>query len=109
MSLYAEYLKSRTEDQILEADHGFATYRFLDDGSVYILDIYVRPEFRKTGLARGLADQIKEIARLKGCLKMVGSVVPSAKGSTESLSVLIAYGMRLDSSTNNFILFSKEI
>ena len=56
-----------------------------------------------------MADEIAKIAKKEGCTKMLGSVVPSAKNSTISLKVLLAYGMTLQSSTNDFIIFEKEI
>jgi ribosomal protein S18 acetylase RimI-like enzyme len=113
MSLYAKYLTEKTEDMILEREHGFATYRITTDlneqKTVYIIDIYVDSDFRKSGLASQMADEITEIAKKENCTKMFGSVVPSTKNSTASLSVLLAYGMKLNSSTNDFILFEKEL
>lgn len=110
MSLYANYLRERSFDEILEVDKGFATYRYLDNKkTVYIVDIYVLPEFRKEGIAKKLADAIVMNAVEQGCTKLLGSVVPSAKGSTESIKVLIAYGMTLESSSNDFIVFKKEL
>jgi len=108
MSLYSEYLKEKTNDGILETSRGFATYRYLDR-SVYIIDIYVVPQFRKTGEASQMADCIAKEAKENGCTKMIGSVVPSNKDSTASIKVLLAYGMRLSSSSDNFILFEKEL
>lgn len=109
MSLYSEYLKERTSDLILETDQGFATYRFQDEKTVYIVDIYMTPEARRLKLASSLADKIVSEAKERGCTKLLGSVVPSARGSTESLKVLLGYGMRLDSCATDFIVFSKEI
>ena len=109
MSLYGDYLRERTFDEIIETEKGFATYRFMDDSCVYIIDIYVKPEFRKSGAASDIADTIVEIAKKRGCYKLMGSVVPSTKGSTTSLKVLLGYGMSLESSSNDFIIFSKEI
>jgi GNAT superfamily N-acetyltransferase len=110
-SLYAKYLKEKTSDQILETEHGFATYRYLDDGkTVYIVDLYVLPEFRKTKVASTIADQIvRQAKETNGSNKLIGSVVPFSKGSTDSVKVLLAYGMSLDSSSNNFIIFRKDI
>ena len=110
MSLYANYLTEKTDDQILETEKGFATYRYLEDESaVYIVDIYVLPEFRKSGEAAAMADAIATEAKERGVKRLVGSVVPSNKGSTDSLRVLLAYGFKLDSSSNNFLLFKKEL
>lgn len=108
MSLYADYLREKTGDEILETEHGFATYRYLDD-AVYIVDIYVKPDFRKSTIASCMADAICKEAKEKGIHKLIGSVVPSSKNSTASLKVLLSYGMLLKSSSENFIVFEKEL
>lgn len=108
MSMFAEYLKEKTDDMIVETPEGFATYRYVDN-SVYIIDLYVKPDFRRTYAASTIADNIVDEALKHGCNKLLGSVVPSNKGSTDSVKVLLAYGMSLDSSSNDFILFKKEI
>lgn len=110
MSMYGAYLREKTQDSIIETEHGFATYRYLDnDKTVYIIDIYVLPDFRKSTVASTIADNIVEEAKKRGCTKLLGSVVPSNKNSTASLKVLLAYGMVLESSSADFIVFSKEI
>lgn len=108
LSLYSQYISEKTNKKILETDTGFATYS-ITESTVYLEDIYIVPAYRKTGLAAKMADQIAEIAKAKGCSKMFGSVIPTTSGSTESLKVLLAYGMKLDSATNNFIVFVKEL
>ena len=110
MSLYAKYLTERTNDKILETAHGFATYRIIpDQKAVYVVDIFVEADFRKAGNAAQMADEIAKIAKKEGCIKMLGSVYPSTKNSTDSIRVLLAYGMRLQSASNDFILFEKDI
>lgn len=109
-SLYAQYLRERTTDGILETATGFATYRYLDGGkSVYVVDIYVVPGHRKSGEAAALADAIACEAKAKGCSEMIGTVQPSAKGATTSLKVLLAYGMELQSAGADCIILSKKI
>lgn len=109
-SLYAKYLRERTDDQILETNEGFVTYKYINEGkAVYIMDIFVLPHLRKEGLAARLADLVVLEAKEKGAVELLGSVVPSTKNSTTSVQVLIAYGMSLHSSTNDFIVFRKEI
>jgi hypothetical protein len=109
-SHYAQYIAERTHDHIMESDIGFATYRYLDDGkTVYIIDIYISPLYRRGHEASLLANKIVDEAKAKGCTKVVGSVVPSMKNSTTSLKVLLGYGMTLACSTNDLIMFSKEI
>lgn len=108
MSLYSRYITERTGKEIIENEKGFVVYSFNED-SVYIEDIFIEADFRKQGYAAVLADMVSDRAKAKGIRKMFGSVVPTTKNSTTSVQVLIAYGMKLYSSTNNFILFQKEI
>lgn len=109
LSLYKQYTEERTDKFVLETDKGFALYSFPDEKTVYIEDIYTSPDNRFRHTATDLANEISSLAKSKGCTRMLGSVIPTAKNSTESLKVLLAYGMELNSSTNNFILFSKDI
>lgn len=109
MSLYAEYASERLGDHVFETGQGFATFRFPDPATCYIVDIYVVPEARRLGVASDISDKIVEIAKKKGCTKLLGSVVPSTRGSTASLRALLGYGFKLDSAAQDFILFSKEI
>lgn len=110
MSLYADYIRERTDDFILETDEGFATYRFINDGkSVYIIDIYTVPQDRRKSFAAFLADKICEEAKAKGSVELIGTVVPSAKNSTISIKVLLGYGMKLHSASNDLIIFRKDI
>lgn len=108
-SLYKQYLEEKTTDKIIESDKGFITYRYVDEKTVYIIDLFILPELRRDHVASFLADSIVEEAKLKGCTKLLGSVVPSNKNSTQSLNVLLGYGMVLESSSNNFIVFRKDI
>lgn len=109
MNLYAQYLKEHHGDDIVVSEHGFATYRYLGADTVYIVDIFILPEFRKTGEAAAIADQIIEIAKTKGCTKLLGTVVPAAKNSTDSVNVLLRYGMSLSHIDGGLVVFRKEI
>jgi|SRR5271165_1214786 len=108
MSLLAEYFKEAQTKEIVEDDRGFATYYFLNEG-VYVEDIWIKPEFRSNGAARDLLDQIAEIAKNRGCSKMLGSCVPSAKNSTHALKAAFSYGFELLYAKENFIAYSKDL
>ncbi len=112
MSLYAEYVRERTDKKIIESEHGFAVYSYQTAGSnrvCYIEDIYVRPDFRKNDEASSMANKIAEDAKANGCKTLLGSVCPRAKGSTVSLKVLLGYGFSLSHSDTDLIWFIKEI
>ncbi len=110
MSLYKKYLIERTDDQIIENEYGFVTYRYINEGkTVYIIDLYIEPAYRNQKRASELADLVVAQAKEKGCIQLIGTVVPSTKGSTTSLKVLLGYGMSLNSASNNIVVFGKEI
>lgn len=108
--MYADYIKEHRGDHAVEAAFGFCTYRFLNDNkSAYIVDIYVAPEQRQSNLASILADSVVSMAKEAGATELLGTVVPSAKNSTDSLKILLAYGMKLQSASADLIVFRKDI
>lgn len=112
MSLYSEYLKERIGDEVIEHEDSFVTYRFIEDAgvrTVYIVDIYVRPFFRNSKVASFLADEIAVIAKERGCKRMIGTVSSTAKNATQSIMVLIGYGMDFYKCNNEGLIFKKEI
>ncbi len=109
MSLYADYLLERTDDKIIELDNGFATYRYLNNDQVYIIDIYVKPNVRKIGMASELADLICTEAKSRGCKELIGTVNLTCKGIENSIKILLAYGMTPSSAYDNTIFFKKEL
>ncbi len=108
MSLYADYKREREGKQVIEDKDTFIVYS-IEGEVLYIEDIYVVPEKRKTGLARKLSDYVVGLGKLKGCTKVYGSVVPSANNSHDSLLALLAFGMTLKGVGPNIIYFAKEI
>jgi len=110
MSLYADYILEHRGDCTIENQNGFATYRFLNNGAtIYLVDIYVKPEMRNSAIATDFADKVCEIGRQKGAKELLGTVVPSAKNSTASLKVLLAYEMELQSASADLIIFRKGL
>lgn len=107
-SLYAEYLQERLNGHTYETEQGFATY-FIKNDMCLIEDIYIKPEFRRLGLAVAFGQTIQGIAREQGCKWLMGKVVPSAKNSTISLQGMLAAGYQLASSSHDLIIFKKEI
>jgi GNAT superfamily N-acetyltransferase len=108
MSHFGNYIKERLGKGIVEDENGFATYYFAMP-DCYIEDIYVIPEKRKAGIAAKYADEITKIAQDKKCINLIGSVKPTAKGSTDSLRVLLAYGFKLHSAVEDCIWFKKKL
>lgn len=108
MSQYKRYTEERSDSKIIEDKHGFIKYRIVENG-VYIEDIFIEKEFRKSQKASKLADEVCEIAKKSGYKIVFGSVCTDAKGSTTSIKVLLGYGMEVHSASNNMIYFKKSI
>lgn len=109
MSLYRDFVQETGQLGIVESEDGFATYKIFPHGECYIVDIYVVPEKRKTDVATRFADEISEIAKVQGCKQLTGTVIPSHRGSTTSLKVLLGYGFTLLRSEVDRIWFMKEL
>jgi len=108
ISHYGQYISERLGKSLIEDENGFATYFMVND-VCYIEDVYVIPEKRKTGIVFAYADKIVEEAKAKGMKVLIGTVKPSAAGSTVSLKVLLAYGFQLESAVEDFIFFKKSL
>lgn len=108
-SLYAQYLKERTNRGILECEDGFATFEYVNENIVYIIDLFVVPEKRKEHIASALADKIVEEAVKAGKKYLLGSVDINAKGADISSKVLEAYGMKVHKVIAPMIFYIKQI
>jgi predicted GNAT family acetyltransferase len=108
-SLYAQYIKETCNRGTVETKDGFATFEFINDKMVYIVDIYVVPKKRKTGVAKDLADSIVSAVKPMGVTQLLGSVDLGIKGAETSEKVLIAYGMVECLTQHHMKFFVKDI
>lgn len=108
MSLYGKYVKERENCEIVETPYGFATYKILED-SVYVIDIYVLPEFRRLKKAKEFMDLSYNLAKELGKKWVLGSVCLDANGKEESLLAAFYWGMRISHYNGNMIYLKKEV
>lgn len=108
-SLYAKYLKERTGRGIVETVDGFATFEYVTDEIVYIVDLFVVPEKRRGRVAANMADRIVEEAAKAGRKYLLGSVDVTAYGAEASMKVLQAYGMKPYKVAEPMVFYIKEI
>lgn len=108
MDMFIDYIKEREGKSAIVTDHGFMKYAIEKD-VLYIEDIYVKPEFRHLGHGQQMASGLVDMAKAKGCKKLMGSVVPSTKGAQKSMLNLMQFGMNLHSAYHDRIFFIKEI
>jgi GNAT superfamily N-acetyltransferase len=109
-SHYGSYIYEREGKSIYEDERGFITYIFWNDlGSVYLEDIYVAPEYRRSKATFDLVKKVEDEARAKGYKTLVGSVKPRANGATTSLKGMLAHGFEVDSCDGTLIWFKRHI
>lgn len=110
LSLYGQYIKEREDFDIIETISGFITYK-IEGKTCYLRDVYVIPSLRGKCVASQLTDLVAVQAKENNCTHIYGSVDPKAKGSTDSLRVLLGYGFKLKEVpfTGGLIIFEKEI
>jgi len=90
-SLYSQYIKEREGLEILEVENGFISYR-IKDNWIYISDIFVNKDHRRTKLATELADSIIDKAINQGITKLYCQVDLKALNWEDSSNFIKAYG-----------------
>ncbi len=109
MNLFSKYLEERQGTKVITSDVGFATYKQIDDETVYLIDIFVEKEHRRKGLASQLSLQVQIEAERLGCTKLLGSVDITANGVTNSLKAVLADGFEFSHGSGNVLYFIKNI
>lgn len=104
----AAYFKEREDFDCIVTDEGFASYKIMGE-ECYIRDLWVERDYRKSGLASQMADDISRIALSKGCKFLSGSISLTANNPTESAAVLIAYGFKVHSANQLGVFFRKDL
>lgn len=109
-SHFANYIYEREGKSIFEDERGFVTYMFWpEQQAVYMEDIYVRPEHRKSGVTYEFVQQVSNVAKLKGYKYLIGTVKPTANGATTSLKGMLAHGFEVDSCDGTLIWFRRNV
>ena len=108
MSHYANYRKERERAIVKEDKYGFVSA--IEYGEYFYIDeVYVIPESRREGHAERYNDLMIEEAKYRGFSKILGSVDPKAKGSTNSIKLMLKLGYELYTTENDLIYLIKEI
>lgn len=107
-TLYAMYVKEREGFDTIETHEGFATYKVQLD-HCYLRDLYVRPEYRNTGVASELADRVCDEAIKAGCPLLTGTVDCRTEGFARNIRVLLAYGMDITGSHEGYVTLAKSL
>lgn len=109
-SLYAQYILEREGKEIIEDNEGFVTFIECEDRpGIYIADVYVVPEERKTGKAHSYFDQVEEIAKERGKTFLRTSVESALPGWEISLKALMCNSFNIISKEGTFFYLERKI
>lgn len=110
MNLWAAYNKERRGTETIETSEGFVSYSISNPDIIYLEDLYITPECRKSGASHRMADRVVSIGRSKGCKFLLSSVDLKSKGVTASLRATLSYpGIEFDSIQGSGMFFKKAI
>lgn len=115
--MYVEYAREVLGQEMVVTPEGFAAYIIYPEAEVngkkikevYLVDIFVRPDFRNQHFGSILIDEVARLAKEQGCTTMTGTVVPSRKTATASTMAFIKYGARIEFARDDLIVLRKEI
>lgn len=105
---YKMYLKERENSEVLDHEYGFAIYTILDE-SIYLSDIFVVPEKRRSKVCYDMADSVSKIGRDNGCKYILGTIDANVSGVERSVEVLKNYGFKVFKVENSLVWYKKEI
>jgi len=108
MELYKEYIAERENQHLFYNDKGFITWEYMND-SVHIVDIYVRPQYRKTGEGVSLEKVVLDEAKLRGYKTIICSACTDTNNWEKSLEILKKVGYEEILRESNMIWLCKQI
>lgn len=109
MSLYGDYIKEKLGRGILETEQGWISFDFIGKDVVYVADMYVVPEHRRSKVGTELVNKVvEEVIKLDRKILM-SSVDVTSKDALISLRGMEAYGMKIYSVQGTVVYFVKPI
>ena len=108
MSLWADYIKEREGNDVIEEPFGFIEYSIALP-FLRIESIFIAKEQRDNGRGSDLANRVTQIAREASATHLWASVWIGALNATESLKAILAYGFQVTALQNDCIILTRDI
>lgn len=108
MSLYSQYVKEREGAETVKTEKGFYSYR-LADNHLFIVDLYVAPEYRAEKLDSEFGKELEAIAKENGKSVILCAASTGALNASDAINFILANGYEIIKVTQQEIYFKKEI
>ena len=109
---FANYFLEEQNQSVICEDYGFITYH-LNGAECCIWNIYIRPEFRKKGLAVELLNIVENLARSKDCKVLTGYTMLGKKNDnarfTRKIKLMAQSGFLVKEMTDRDICWIKPL
>ena len=105
--MYAEFTKEQFNRETIEIENrGFIVFNNYDDGSCYIHILYVKPQFRSSGIGKKLEQMVINKYKPHTLYSYVDmkSINPEV-----SLQAIIGAGYKIEQTTEQSIVLKKEL
>lgn len=110
MSMYKDYIENQIDNRFVhETEKGFIVYNTFSADECQLEEIYIKPEYRRQGIAKEFYDFASEHARKLDCKYLKGSIVTGVNMAEESCMCLLKYGYKFWYTDNNIIYLKKEL
>jgi GNAT superfamily N-acetyltransferase len=107
--MYFEYIKEKMgRDVYIYEDKGFATYE-IRDKELYVVDAYVKPEYRRQGVIRKMFEHGIQVAKENGCTHITCAVEPHLNNPEQSMTAFLHIGFKIFRSLEGWIILKKDI
>lgn len=107
---YPDYMKEYRNQDYFETEHGFITYLLIPESkTVFVGDLYVKPEMRKSHHATQLVNTVCDIGREAGMKQLVSIIYMDFAGKEVSLLSSLKYGCKIISVDPSKITVAKEL
>lgn len=107
-SMWARYREETSQTKFIEVEHGFISYSLLPE-CIYLEDIWIAPEHRKSGLGLELVEQAEVIGRAEGKPFSLAVVNLENPVAATSLKAHLAVGFLPFSAEGNKIWLKRSI
>lgn len=109
MSMYKDYVENQLPNRFVhETDKGFITYHVNGD-ECRLEEIYVKPEFRRQGVAKELRDFASVDGKERGATYIKGSIIIGTNMAEESCMAMLKYGYKFWYAEGVIVMFKKDL